>query len=165
MSETVLQEAERLINGDRQDTYGSASESFGRIAGLWSEYTGKKLTDLDVANMMVLLKVSRTKGQFHRDSYVDIGGYAALAERLVGEKAPTVEEIKTTAPKTRRHKSLGNVNYDKTVTDKHGTEWSYDRAQRSWGYRNGLGGRVNIGHMRSYTMDHRAPFIEVVEDN
>lgn len=80
--ETVLQEADRLINGDRRDTYGSASESFGRIAGLWSAYLGRTVTPLDVANLMILLKVSRTKGTFHRDSYVDIGGYSALAEQL-----------------------------------------------------------------------------------
>lgn len=81
-TETVLQEAERLINGDRQDTYGGASESFGRIASLWSAYLGHEVSALDVTNLMILLKVSRTKGSYHRDSYVDIGGYAGLGERL-----------------------------------------------------------------------------------
>jgi hypothetical protein len=82
MTETVLQEAERLINGDRQQTYGNTSESFDRIADLWGAYLNDNLTGLDVANLMILLKVSRTKGTFHRDSYVDIGGYAGLGEKI-----------------------------------------------------------------------------------
>ena len=82
MSENVLKEAERLIFGDREDTYGDPSESFARIANLWTAYTGKSLDSQDVANMMILLKVSRAKGVYHRDSFVDIAGYAGLAERL-----------------------------------------------------------------------------------
>ncbi|MGW6624253.1 DUF6378 domain-containing protein [Nocardia sp. NPDC055002] len=94
---TVLQEAESLINGDRAATYGDARESFNRIAGLWSAYLGTDVTALDVTNLMVLLKVSRTKGSFHRDSYVDIGGYAGLGERLQPdpEPAPAVTEPAT----------------------------------------------------------------------
>lgn len=78
--ETVLQEADRLINGDRLQTYGTPGESFWRIANLWTSYLGHKINPLDVANMMVLMKVSRTKGTYHRDSYVDIAGYAGLSE-------------------------------------------------------------------------------------
>ncbi|AII27227.1 hypothetical protein SEA_OMNICRITICAL_56 [Mycobacterium phage OmniCritical] len=80
--ENVLQEAQRLIFGDREQQYGNPSESFDRIAGLWSAYIGTELNGLDVANLMILLKVSRTKGTYHRDSYVDIAGYAGLGERL-----------------------------------------------------------------------------------
>ncbi|AOT23177.1 hypothetical protein SEA_TAQUITO_57 [Mycobacterium phage Taquito] len=59
--ENVLQEAQRLIFGDREQQYGNPSESFDRIAGLWSAYIGTELNGLDVANLMILLKVSRTK--------------------------------------------------------------------------------------------------------
>lgn len=79
---SILNTAAKLIDGDRQDTYGSATESFDRIGKLWSAYLGTEVSGTDVANLMVLLKVSRTKGKFHEDSYVDIAGYAALAERL-----------------------------------------------------------------------------------
>lgn len=89
---TILQEAESLINGDRKQTYGDARESFERIAGMWSAYLGTEVTGLDVTNMMILLKVSRAKGGFHRDSYVDIGGYAGLSTRIVGVlEAPEME--------------------------------------------------------------------------
>ncbi len=81
-SPDVLSEATEIINGERKETYGDAHESFSRIAQFWSAYLGHPVNNLDVANMMILLKVSRTKGKFHRDSYVDIAGYSALAERL-----------------------------------------------------------------------------------
>lgn len=81
-STSILDEAAGLIDGDRKQTYGDVHDSFGRIAGLWTAYTGTTISGLDVANMMILLKMSRTKGTFHRDSYVDTCGYAALAERL-----------------------------------------------------------------------------------
>ena len=74
----VLTEAAEIINGQRRDDY----ESFTRIAQLWSAYLGHPVNMLDVANMMVLLKVSRTRRKYHRDSYTDICGYAALAEKL-----------------------------------------------------------------------------------
>ncbi|MCU1647149.1 MAG: hypothetical protein JWN03_7424 [Nocardia sp.] len=79
---TVLHEAAAIIDGDRMDTYGNPAESFERIAGLWSAYLGHPVYARDVANLMVLLKVSRSKRAFHRDDYTDICGYAALAERI-----------------------------------------------------------------------------------
>ncbi|MGV9668664.1 DUF6378 domain-containing protein [Nocardia niigatensis] len=78
----ILGEAATVIDGDRQDAYGDPSESFARIAGLWSAYLGADLTARDVANLMVLLKVSRSKHGYRPDDYIDIAGYAALAERI-----------------------------------------------------------------------------------
>lgn len=80
--ESILQEAERIINGQRAEDYGDASESFNRTAGMWSAYVGADLSALDVANLMILLKVSRTRNGFHRDSHVDICGYAGLSDQL-----------------------------------------------------------------------------------
>jgi hypothetical protein len=82
--ENVLQEAERIIYGDREKTYGSPSKNLLRIAEMWNAYLGEEsgLTAQDVCVMMILLKSARlanTPG--HRDSVVDICGYAALIER------------------------------------------------------------------------------------
>jgi Domain of unknown function (DUF6378) len=78
----VLTEAFDLINGERREQYGDMHESFTRVALLWGAYMGHPINMLDVTNMMVLLKVSRAKNKYHRDSYVDICGYAAIAEKL-----------------------------------------------------------------------------------
>lgn len=72
---SITQEAQDLVNGDRRKDYGDMQESFQRIAGLWSAYLGKHVDSLDVAKMMILLKVSRAKHNNHRDSYVDIVRY------------------------------------------------------------------------------------------
>jgi Domain of unknown function (DUF6378) len=82
---SVLSEAESLINGERQDVYGDALEAHTAIAGMWSAYLGTSVTPNDVCNMMIQLKTWRSKHGYHRDSYVDICGYAALAERVFGD--------------------------------------------------------------------------------
>jgi hypothetical protein len=86
MSESILQEAERIINGDRAATYGDAGDSFRDIADRWTVELGEKLSEpltaFDVAHLMVQMKLSRAKNGFHRDSYVDVAGYAGLTEKL-----------------------------------------------------------------------------------
>lgn len=89
MTETILQEAERLINGDRQGSYGPPEQSLKDIANLWGAYLGKEISPQDVANLMILLKVSRSKRGYHRDSFVDIAGYAGLTEKLAPKTAVT----------------------------------------------------------------------------
>lgn len=75
----ILQEAERLISGDRADDYGDAKQNFLDIAALWSSYLDEDITVVDVANMMMLMKIARTKKSPDKaDSWVDICGYSAL---------------------------------------------------------------------------------------
>ena len=80
---SITDEAQAIVNGERQQDYGDMAESFGRIAGLWSAYLGKHVDSLDVAKMMILLKVSRAKHNNHRDSYLDIIGYVECADQLL----------------------------------------------------------------------------------
>ncbi|MDM1914033.1 DUF6378 domain-containing protein [Mycobacteroides abscessus] len=102
MTESILQEAERIINGDRAEQYGDPKVMFERIAEFWTSYLypfTEALTPVDVANMMVLLKISRSKaavdrGEYHRDDHVDIAGYAGLTEKLADTvKAETVPRV------------------------------------------------------------------------
>lgn len=88
---SVLAEAENIIYGDREKTYGHPSKNLQTIADMWTSYvnsaSGGALGDLefsakDVAVMMILLKAARLANDMeHRDSVVDICGYAALIER------------------------------------------------------------------------------------
>ena len=77
----ILAKAQELIDGDRQESYGSPTESFQRIAKLWTpilRHKGK-ITPKDVALCMVLLKVSRaTTDDSKEDTWVDMAAYAAL---------------------------------------------------------------------------------------
>jgi hypothetical protein len=72
----ILEEALAITNGDRAADYGDMKASFERIAALWSAYKGVTITTKDVANMMILLKVSRSTTSDKRDNWVDIAGYA-----------------------------------------------------------------------------------------
>ncbi|AAG59754.1 phosphofructokinase [Mycobacterium phage Bxb1] len=86
MTESILEEAQRLIHGPRNKNYGHPRENFADISALFSAYLERPITDLDVANLMILVKVARVKGAgYHRDSYTDIAGYAGCAERIYEE--------------------------------------------------------------------------------
>lgn len=79
---SVIEAAKSIVAGDRQADYGDAKESFGRIAKLWSAYSGIEITSWDVAQMMILLKVSRAKTSKKDDTLIDIAGYAECAGKL-----------------------------------------------------------------------------------
>lgn len=87
--ETILQEAHRLIYGDRDDQYGPPCADFKRTADMWSALFQFKLKDgerfrlQDVALAMILLKCSRAMHQDKRDTYTDIAGYAGCGWRCV----------------------------------------------------------------------------------
>lgn len=84
MTESVLQEAERIINGDRRDDYGDVRDSFDVIAALWTPIIGTKVTAEKVALCMIQLKVARALNGYQRDSLVDIAGYAGCLAQIVG---------------------------------------------------------------------------------
>jgi len=81
-TQPISEEAAAVVAGDRADDYGDVNESFARIAKLWSAYTGTTISPWDVAQMMILLKVSRAKTSTKRDTLVDIAGYAECAGQL-----------------------------------------------------------------------------------
>lgn len=75
----LLEEAEKLINGQRHEDYGSAAENFDRIAHGWSEILGHDVTRVQVALCMDWLKTCRLiTSPGHRDSWIDKLGYTAL---------------------------------------------------------------------------------------
>ena len=81
----VLYTADSLINGDRQNDYGEAHESFEAIASMWGAYLGTHIEGRDVCHMMALLKLARLRNGPHDDSSVDACGYLALGAELSDE--------------------------------------------------------------------------------
>ena len=80
----VLTEAARIISGDRHDDYGDASDSFESIARMWQAYLNVAVSPMDVANMMIMLKMSRSLTSPDKaDTWVDICGYASLAGEMM----------------------------------------------------------------------------------
>lgn len=92
--ESVCAEADRLVSADRQASYGHPADNFDRVARLWRAYLSGRwsrpgaLVNLgpleagDVALMMVLLKIARLEHGYHRDSAVDIAGYAKCLDLI-----------------------------------------------------------------------------------
>jgi thiol-disulfide isomerase/thioredoxin len=76
----VLDEAAKLITGDRNKSYGEPTDNFRDIAAVWNVQLGHKLSQPiepgDVAAMMVGMKLVRMKAQPKRDNWTDIAGYA-----------------------------------------------------------------------------------------
>ena len=78
----ILDSASVLINGDREQDYGTPQESFGCIADMWTAYLGHPVTAADACHMMALLKIARLRNGPHRDSNVDGAGYMALGAEM-----------------------------------------------------------------------------------
>jgi hypothetical protein len=79
--ETILEEAQRIVGGDRQDQYGHPGDDFARTAGAINAYFGTEFRATDIPFLMILVKLSRImQTPDKRDSWVDICGYAETAE-------------------------------------------------------------------------------------
>lgn len=84
----ILNTAAELIVGQRQEDYGTPQENFQRFADLTNIIikknleTNTPLSARQMADIMVLLKMSRTVNTPTEDSYIDIAGYAGIAGEL-----------------------------------------------------------------------------------
>lgn len=96
----VLEEAMEIINGERQDVYGSPEDSFALIGRYWGAYLFSKGYDMkahpcgpdevlvveagEVAMMMTLFKIAREANQHKRDNIIDAAGYLGIYADMQG---------------------------------------------------------------------------------
>jgi hypothetical protein len=81
----LLDEAAKVITGDRNKTHGDYGLEARRIARAWSVLVGNdvEVKPETVPLMMIALKLCRASaGTINRDDFVDIAGYAALAYQM-----------------------------------------------------------------------------------
>ena len=82
---TILEEASAAIYGARESDYGHPRKNFERIAAMWSVILGHEVTAPQAVLMMMAVKISRLSNSIdHRDSWVDIAGYAETGARVLG---------------------------------------------------------------------------------
>jgi hypothetical protein len=87
---SILETALEVTSGDRRRDYDRAKPNHERIAAHWNAYIQSRkdpnapLSALDVAHLMILLKVARAVYTPTRDSYVDIAGYARCSAQIAG---------------------------------------------------------------------------------
>jgi hypothetical protein len=93
----ILDDAKKIVTGDRRKQYGRIRPNMDLIAKWWAEYLNTRIAEqtperpfsmsgADVAAMMILLKIAvHTTGTGSRNIWVDIAGYAQLAAICAGE--------------------------------------------------------------------------------
>ena len=79
---TTIDVAKRLINEDRHNAYGNATDNFDNIAARWSQLLNIKVESYQVGIMMADLKIARMISSATSDCFVDAIGYLALAAEV-----------------------------------------------------------------------------------
>lgn len=79
-AETILQEAQRLVHGDRGDAYGHPAIDYGRTGRMWGAILGTPDIDPRICCLMMgAVKISREVQGHKRDNLTDLAGYAECA--------------------------------------------------------------------------------------
>ena len=88
--QSVLIEADGLVHGDRNASYGHPLDDMSRTAGMVSAMLAHKLSAPlsaeDIAYIMCCVKLSRQINKPKRDNLVDLAGYAECADWMIEER-------------------------------------------------------------------------------
>lgn len=84
-AQAALDQASSLINGPRQEAYGSPHENFERLAIRISQIIKAPVTKRQAAQILVELKLSRLANGYQEDSVIDAIAYLALMMELSDE--------------------------------------------------------------------------------
>lgn len=83
---SILEEAQKLVHGVRQENYDHPYDNHKRIAGFMSVYLAdilkRDITPREAAMCILLVKIAREMFKSKRDNGVDICGYAAVIEMI-----------------------------------------------------------------------------------
>ena len=93
VEESVCAEADRLVDFDRQNSYGPPEEDFSRIVGMLNalgyRHEKRELKATDFPVIMICAKLSREMNAHKRDNSVDISGYSKCLERVANHELQT----------------------------------------------------------------------------
>lgn len=84
--ETILEEAARLVDGDRQAAYGHPLDDYTRTAKIWGAILGTEVTPEKALLCMIGVKISREAHKPKRDNRVDGCGYWRCLDKVYDEK-------------------------------------------------------------------------------
>lgn len=96
---SVCQEADELVSGARQSTYGHPFQNFTETAQIWQAILGRKLapgariTPEEVGLCMIGVKIAREVNKPKRDNLVDICGYAKTLEMCKDHREEAMTEL------------------------------------------------------------------------
>lgn len=102
LGKELLNEVAGIIYGDRNRDYGDAVDDFTRVANMSGAYHGIEKGPTDHSADMIMVKLSRLKhSPDHKDSWLDIIGYAVLAYSMAIEEAEYQASLKAIAGSTK----------------------------------------------------------------
>lgn len=81
----ILEEANELVHGDRQNSYGHPLDNHSHTAEYWNVFLSRQkgpLTAEDVCWLNILQKISRARFRKKRDNLTDTAGYAENIEMI-----------------------------------------------------------------------------------
>lgn len=82
----VLEEANKLVHGDRNADYGHPLDDFSKTAAMWSAILGVHVTPEKVGLCMCAVKISRQLNKPKPDNLIDLAGYAETVNMVIEEK-------------------------------------------------------------------------------
>ena len=87
----LLQDAIELVTKSRNNTYGPPSQDFARSAGMlnalgFSGPEGRPIRSVDIAYIIICVKLYRAMWSDKYDTVLDIAGYAACAWDCIVEE-------------------------------------------------------------------------------
>ncbi len=86
-TEDILLEANSLVNGDRNNSYGHPYFDYMKTAAFWSIVLKDKLkedlTQEDAIMCMMMMKVSREMNKHKKDNLTDLAGYAQCLQKTI----------------------------------------------------------------------------------
>lgn len=85
--ESILAEADRLTNGDRNAAYGHPLDDYTKTTSAFNALTGRDLTPEEGVLFMICVKLSREMHAPKRDNRVDAAGYINCLQKIVDERA------------------------------------------------------------------------------
>lgn len=83
---SILTEANNLVHGARNESYGHPLDDFSRTAKIWSAILGIGVSAEQVGLCMIGVKISRQCNAPKRDNMVDAAGYAETVDWVMAEK-------------------------------------------------------------------------------
>lgn len=75
---SYIEEAKKIIHGERNEDYGPMKEQFNKTAIMWSVILNQNVTAHQVCLCMMALKLNREAYKHKIDNAVDIIGYTEI---------------------------------------------------------------------------------------
>jgi hypothetical protein len=75
---SYIEEAKKIIHGERNESYGPMKEGFDKIAIMWSVILNQNITAEQVCLCMIALKLSREAYKHSDDNLIDVIGYSEI---------------------------------------------------------------------------------------